>query len=592
MATKRRVILNYPPASSVWHLPVGIAQLAACLKANGHEVIQRYGHILGLEHLLLSHDQEMRVEKALSIIRTPGSDVSDIHALHWARMTLEEMSRSIPNDDKKFVVERNNVSYVSGYYDGTIASAIDAVENRESHLWFDYFYDVELSIAEEFQPDVYGISIADERQLIQGLILASMVKDSFPECLVVIGGNFWSRVVSKESAQAFAPLFDHCDAIVYAEGFQPLSTIVDELDLVAPGVMVRDAGGTVRLTDRSQHPTSFQDLPTPIYDGGAHQWAPEPVYPLYTMSNCYRQCGFCAIAAGSDSFLGNPRVMSVSRVADHMIALGGRWFDFTDELMPVQRQIHLGEELKGRGYFGMCWQSYTTITNDLLDQLVCDQLYEAGCRCVQLGLETLTPSTLDRENKQWNHPDNYGRILRNLRQAGIQTHIFLIVGIPGERQTDTLRWLPFLEDHGENILTIKSGRYRLTRRSPEEQFGRHSEYIRVLPDQYPLHLNRDFEYVNPDRSVRKDVEAMRDLLEQACREHWAYGVTSAIPWAINRMRYSWKQLEAMSKELPPEAEVPHLARALNRLGSIAQYELKRTVSISSFQHAVEFARTL
>src|SRR3989344_8135977 len=146
MATQRRVILNYPPASSVWHLPVGIAQLAACLKANGHEVIQRYGHILGLEHLLLSHDLES-TSKALAIIRNPNSDIG---SLYWARKAFENVSFSVPNNDKRFVVERNNVSYVAGYYDGTISSSTEAVRNRESHLWFDYFYSVELAIVEEF----------------------------------------------------------------------------------------------------------------------------------------------------------------------------------------------------------------------------------------------------------------------------------------------------------------------------------------------------------------------------------------------------------------------------------------------------------
>ena len=461
---KRKVTLCYPPCSSVWHLPAGIAQLAAILQEQGHEVIQRYGHILGLEYLLLSHDRE-KVSKALSTVRDPKSDVK---SLYQARMTFERVSLAIPNNDKKFVVERNNVVFVSGYYDGTVESAMEAIRNREDHLWFDYFRDVELPAAEDFYPEVFGISISDERQLIQGLILASMVKDALPECLVIIGGNFWSRVVTEESAPKLAPLLNICDAIVYAEGFQPLSTIVETLDVgSAPGTMWKDKDGNVRLNRLPMVLTSFETLPTPIYDGGATQWASDAVYPLYTMSNCIHKCEFCAISGQSDSFLGKPRVMTPERIVEHMITLGGYWFDFTDELMPVQRQIGIGDELRRRGYEAV-WQCYLTITDDLLDPRVCQQLYEAGCRCVQLGLETLTPTTLDQTSKRWNHPQNYGRILRNLKEAGIQNHIFLIAGIPGERQSDTLRWLPFLEEYGDAITTIKSGRYRLARRSPDE----------------------------------------------------------------------------------------------------------------------------
>ena len=613
---KRKVTLCYPPCSSVWHLPAGIAQLAAILQEQGHEVIQRYGHILGLEYLLLSHDRE-KVSKALSTVRDPKSDVK---SLYQARMTFERVSLAIPNNDKKFVVERNNVVFVSGYYDGTVESAMEAIRNREDHLWFDYFRDVELPAAEDFYPEVFGISISDERQLIQGLILASMVKDALPECLVIIGGNFWSRVVTEESAPKLAPLLNICDAIVYAEGFQPLSTIVETLDVgSAPGTMWKDKDGNVRLNRLPMVLTSFETLPTPIYDGGATQWASDAVYPLYTMSNCIHKCEFCAISGQSDSFLGKPRVMTPERIVEHMITLGGYWFDFTDELMPVQRQIGIGDELRRRGYEAV-WQCYLTITDDLLDPRVCQQLYEAGCRCVQLGLETLTPTTLDQTSKRWNHPQNYGRILRNLKEAGIQNHIFLIAGIPGERQSDTLRWLPFLEEYGDAITTIKSGRYRLARRSPDETvMGLSSESeierwllkqpeksresrrqhvellhrtIRMLPDTLPLHLNREFEYDGDERSVRKDVEALRDILEQACRENPYYRATSTIPWWINRRSFTWDQLAEANRQLPNEEPAPHLDRALNRIGGIVRHELGREETFRNYHDAMEFARTL
>ncbi len=295
---KRRVILNYPPCSSVWHLPMGIGYLAAILHEQGHEVMQRYGHILGLEYVLKQYGS-LRTEYALIKIRSPQSGIID---LFHARKALEHVSSTIVTNDK-FAVQRNNVIYVSEYYDGTIERALEAVRNREGHLWYEYFTEVEVQKVLDFQPDLYGISIADERQFIQGIILASLIKDALPKCLVVLGGNFWSRVTSAFQLPEFARFFDHCDAIVYREGFQPIVDLANTLDpRSASGTVWRD-GNKVVVNPPTTKPTPFETLPTPQFDGGARQWSPDIVYPLYTISNCPHDCGFCGIAAGSDTFL-------------------------------------------------------------------------------------------------------------------------------------------------------------------------------------------------------------------------------------------------------------------------------------------------
>ena len=576
LSQRRRVMLNYPPVSSVWHLPTGIAQLTAVLRSDGHQVVQRYGHILGLEYVL----QECggaEVERALAAVRNPQSN---INALYEARMTFEHVSSGIPTQDK-FVVARNNASYVSNYYDGTIARALEAARNREQHLWYDYFTKVELPLVRDFKPDLYGISIADERQFIQGLILASMVKDEFPDCLIVLGGNFWSRVTNCFRLPEFAGFFNHCDAIAYREGFQPLQQLVATLEPAHTSGIVWRKNDEVVVNPATQSPTDFETLPTPDFDGGATQWSPSFIPSLYTMSNCPMACGFCAIAAGSDTFLAKPRSMTPRRIAKHMAALGTTRFEIFDETFLIPRQLALGKELK-RIDLPATWECYLTVTDHLAKPEICEKLYEAGCRAVQLGLETLSPDTLLREHKQWNAPKNYGTILANLKAAGIQTH-------PGEPLHWGLKWVPFLEEYGDSVLTIKSGRYRLTRHSPEEAGDTHSKLIEVTPDTKPLHLNRDFRY----RDIsRKKVEAVRDILEQACRRHWAYGVTSTIPWWVNRGRYSWDELKRMAQALPPEQDVRHLNNAITRARTLVKEELKREASFSNFDEMAVFARTL
>ena len=589
MPKSSMVILSYPPASSVWHLPMGIGYLTGVLEERGHHVVQEYGYIKGVEYVLRNQGNA-DIDSHLRAIRDPESSVLQRYD---ARMEFERVTRGI-SDMEDFIVERNNVRCDSRYFKGAIADLRWVLQHREEHIFYPYFVADELPRAVALAPDVFGISVADERQLVSACVLASLVREALPSTLVIMGGNYWSRVMDAYRHPDFIPLFDHWDAIVYAEGFQPIAQIAQTRSVATvPGTVWRD-GDTIRVNARTALPTPFDELPTPVFARDVKQWSPDFVPPLYTMSNCPMRCSFCSIAAGSDSFLARPRSMSPERVVDHMIALGAHRFDFVDEFLTIARQIAIGQELSRRGYQAT-WQSYLTVSDKLLDPGVCHRLAQAGCRAVQLGLESLYPDVLQQESKSWNHPRNYGRILKNLHDAGIQTHIFTIVGVPNEPINWNLRWISFFEQFGDYILTIKSGRYRLTRRAPDEEGARAGNLDGILispTDELPLNLNRDqFSYTNHGLS-RKRVEAVRDLLEEACHRHWAYQVTSTIPWWTNRGRYDWSDLRSMAdllaRERPPESSIPesNMKRALTKTASAVRDEVGINVRFATFDDAL------
>lgn len=579
--------MNYPPVSSPWHLPVGTSWLTALLRQDGHDVQQRYGHIIGLEYLLNDWNAK-QAKVALDAIRNPSSTIIE---LHEARMTLEDISKNIGKRDK-FIISRNNVRYAAAGYDGTIFSLLHCILIREYNLWHGYFARVEVTSAREFKPDIYGISINDERQIVPGYILAAMIKESCPNTLVVLGGNVWSRLHHAFQLPEFAKLFDYFDVIAYSEGFEPVRTLASNLEPSnTPGVLWR-SGKKVIVNRKPEMPVRFDMLPMPHYDGGARIWSPDNVLPLYTMSNCPQRCDFCSISAGSETFLGNVRSIPPRKVAEWMKELAplATRFDFFDETFRISRQIAIGKALREIGHTAT-WQCYLTITDRLLDKDICKRLYDSGCRAVQLGLETLSNVSLDQMSKRWNTPENYGRILQNLFEAGIQVHVFIIVGLPDESMTETLRWLPFIERYGEYMLTIKPSRYRLSRGSPEEK-NADNPFIFPLPDTMPLRLNREFQYPNPSkRSIRKDVEACLILIEEACRRHWAYALTSTLPWWTNRGRCANDELHAMSRLLPPEPVDPELASAIKRVNSMVKAETGNLAEFRRFEEVLDFFRT-
>ncbi len=595
---QRKVMLYYPPAGTVWHTPGGVSQLTSVLRKDGHEVKQRWGHIIGLEHILLAQNKT-DVSRALALIRSKDSTV---HDLYEARQIFERTSESIQTKHK-FRFERNNVVYQSQYQDGTIRGALNAIADRENNLWYPYFNEVEIPVAREFNPHVYGISVGDERQLFPALVLASMVKDAMPNCVVVVGGNFFGRMPDPHSYYEFIELFKHLDAVVYAEGFQPLQHIADTLDpSTATGTIWKDSRwlpSEVVKNSRTTNPTEFETLPPPALDGGAQQWAPEIIPTLYTQSHCTMACDFCAIPAQSDTFAAGrlndkpkekPRSISPRQIALNMQSLGARKFDVVDELLHVKPQVELGKELRKIGY-DATWQCYLTITNNLLDPQIAKDLYEAGCRSVQLGLETLCKETLFKIHKQWNNPEGYDEILQNFRNAGIHTHAFLMVGLPSEPLYEGLRWVGFIEKYGRNILTIKSGRWRPARYAPEVEKNLFATHVELYPDTKPFQTNRSFRYRSAMHSNTK-VDAMRDIVEQACRRHWAYNVTSTIPWWINRSRYTWEELEQMAQQLPAEPDIPHLDDRIAQMRTLVRHELGREANFRTWDELAAFAVTL
>lgn len=595
MRKERTVILSYPPASSIWHLPMGIGYLAAVLGNRGHHVVQNYGYIDGVEHVLRQRGGP-RTDRALRTIRDPDSSILDRYA---ARMEFEQVSRDV-SDFETFIVERNNVRCDSRHFKGGIEELAWVLRHRDQHVFYDYFVTEEVPRAVAARPDIFGISVSDERQLVSSCVLASLVKEALPATTVVLGGNYWARVMDAYQAPAFAPLFDHWDAIVYGEGFEPVVHLVEgEAPARVPGVVWRDRD-LVRVNPPTPAPVDYETLPTPVFNRESRQWSPDFVPPLYTTSNCPMRCSFCSIAAGSDTFLQKPRVMSPARVVEHMVALGASRFDFVDEYLPITQQLKIGQELARIGRRAT-WQCYMIMNDKLLDPEVCAALAAAGCTGVQLGLESLDPEVLRQEAKNWNHPRNYGRILKNLHDAGIQIHVFIIVGVPNEPINWALRWLSFLEQYGEYILTIKSGRYRLTRRAPDEQRARQGALSGVeisAEDRLLLNLNRDqFRYTTGGLS-RKRVEAVRDLLEQACHEHWAYQVTSTLPWWTNRGRHSLDEIRAMGRTLaaacPTEDPVPagHLRRGMSKVGSAISEELDQRLELRDWDETRRVSREL
>jgi hypothetical protein len=99
---------------------------------------------------------------------------------------------------------------------------------------------------------------------------------------------------------------------------------------------------------------------------------------------------------------------------------------------------------------GLSWHGFTRFERDLLDPEFVSSLAAAGCSMLQLGLESGSQPLLDRMGKGTRVADA-AAILSNLARAGIAAYVYVMLGAPGETETDAERTRTFLADHAGKI---------------------------------------------------------------------------------------------------------------------------------------------
>jgi len=574
-----KILLDVAAGASPWHDMPATVMLAEYLQQFGHEVVNFTYHTRTIDAILCNHNPDFRpvLKWAEETIANVESDPAQLY-LAWE--TIERISKRVPYAGE-FYVRHNNFHFTSKHDTNTIDGLMKAIADRENNLWYSRAKDFEAGAIVCQHPDIYGLSVTDPRQLENGCIMAGRVKELSPDTIVILGGNFFAQVPAAREHKDFGKFGQFCDAVCYREGFKPLKELAATLDPSQASGVVWFKDGKAIINPPTDEPVDFATLPRPR-PWEVHTWLPIRVRTLFTQSNCPFRCEFCAIPAGSDTYHNKPRARPPKQIALDIVAAQAKYVSFADECMPIERQLEIGAELKRLGWQAI-WRAFMNFEEGLLYSSVCRDLYDAGLRICETGFESLSPKTLTQARKRFNRPEDYATILRNLHGAGINSHVFLMTGYPGEHILDTLCWLPFIADNPPT--TAVGGRFQIPQMSLIGQSGGkgYEKYIRIhLPTDKPLRPNLDFEYLDYEdedgklvRMNHKIVRAVRTILEECFRRVPCYPATSScIKWE-HRLLYRPEELEEIARQLPPPEVDSHLAPALKLIGNYlgAEFEL-------------------
>ncbi len=252
-----------------------------------------------------------------------------------------------------------------------------------------------------------------------------------------------------------------CNYMIVGEIEQSLSDLLLRLKNGEKLSALRGVRYTLQSGDKHYLPREpimdLSELPTPDY----RELRPEKyseTLSIRTSRGCRWRCAFCAQQAGE----GPARYRAAESVFEEMDTAYRRHdiraFEFDDLVSDgniglLDKLCDLLIEAKMPVRFGANFAP----SDELTPGLFC-KLRQAGCKFLRFGVESFSDDVLRLMNKPYTHQTAM-RNLRDAHEAGIETHVNIIIGFPGETTADfylTARRLKQVEPHIDFVDTISA----------------------------------------------------------------------------------------------------------------------------------------
>ena len=300
------------------------------------------------------------------------------------------------------------------------------------------------------RPTLAGITITNRQQIIPGLTIARRLRAAGH--FVVIGGAVFSKFREELIRRPdFFAVF--ADAVVVYEGETALLALVDAVGHAKP---LKDVPNLLfldgdRVVATSTHVEDVRALPTQKYDyiTLVDYKKKNQVLPILTGKGCYfNRCKFCDIPFINHISRKAYRVRGAEQVVEDVHALHRRYgashFVITDEALSPKLLGDLADAFEDRpGDFAMT--GYARPEPGFTAE-ACRRIAGFGMRKLFFGMESGSQTTLDHMDKAIDVA-KVPAILANCRAAGIDFHLFGIIGLPQETRGEARKTLDFLLDN-------------------------------------------------------------------------------------------------------------------------------------------------
>jgi anaerobic magnesium-protoporphyrin IX monomethyl ester cyclase len=321
-----------------------------------------------------------------------------------------------------------------------IPRMVEIIENPDHEIWVE----MERRILAE-KPNLVGISCNSGNMDTARVLVKRMKRHRIP---VILGGSH-PTTLPEQSIN-----YTDADMVAIGEGELTLVRVMDALETAGsltdvPSLAWRHAG-QVKINPRGELIAAIDNLPIP--DRSFINRADYFGEVLMTGRGCPFDCAYCA----SRNIWGRKvRLRSVPSIIEELEKLReaalssetgreaqcpdnrpGRWVaKVVDDTFTVNKKRTL-ELLGGIMRANLnCFEFTGGVRADTLDETLVERMREANFRRVTLGVESGSPKILKMIRKGETNED-VRRAIGLLRQAGIRSHAFFMIGFPDETTED------------------------------------------------------------------------------------------------------------------------------------------------------------
>jgi radical SAM superfamily enzyme YgiQ (UPF0313 family) len=437
-----------------------------------------------------------RAESAKRVVR--GEDFYDADKLEGALNTFREVMQYIsaayyPASIVFYPMESN-----LGYRPGVSREVFACLDDDRVNVYRDVCRQLVLPAVSKESPDVVGVSIGTQMQLLAGLTFCRMVKEAFPHIHVTVGGNVITRLQEElpNHERFFTSVFD--SAILY-EGEHALLWLLEALSgerslTAVPNLIYRDEAGI--HVNKEVYTEKTTALPLPDFDGLPldSYFSPVRILPYLATRGCYwGRCTFCDHGQGYfDQYRGMPAHEVIRQVKALKDKYRATHFLFADESYPPALLKKVCQLLVEQNV-GIKWTTLIRFEESLQDPELWKLAAKSGCCTLYYGMESANERVLGLMDKHVKK----SVIENNLKQAaaaGIWNHVMAFYGFPGETREEAEETRRFILDHQPSIHSVELFYFVAYRHTPmvrnPEKFGitihRQEDYDLPLDYYYTL----------------------------------------------------------------------------------------------------------
>ena len=529
-----KVMLLFPPEWVPTAPYLALPSLTAVLREAGHTVVQRdiniemYDHFFTMEFLIwvkgrlgMQLKPLQDKEKAGRLTEQEAGQKSVLEEAY----AVDVFDLAQRSEDAKLIVRgerfyeaekleralntfREAMQYISaayypaslvfypmesnlGYRPGVSKEVFACLDDEQVNVYRDICNQLVLPSVSKEKPTVIGISIGTQMQLMAGLTFCKMIKESFPDIHVVVGGNVVTRLQEEwaKHERFFTEVFDA--AILY-EGEHALLWYIEAVNgqraiESVPNLMYYESGAVQQSKEVYTEKTAA--LPLPDFDGLPldHYFVPERIIPYLATRGCYwGRCTFCDHGQG---YFDQYRGMTAQHVVEQVTALRDKYqcrhFLFSDESYPPALFKKVSQLLVDRNV-GIKWTTLIRFEETLQDQAVWDLAAKAGCCTLYYGMESANERVLNLMDKH----AKKNVIQNNLHQAakaGIWNHVMAFYGFPGETREEALETRQFVIENQPVIHSVELFYFVAYRHTPMVR----------NPDKFGITIHKQEEYDLP-----------------------------------------------------------------------------------------------